>query len=74
MTSPASDPARWEAELHALRQELSDLRTEQRAMARSVAELAQTFKQLAAHLGIASEPYAKRTAAAERDRDLPGFG
>ncbi|HUZ79886.1 MAG TPA: hypothetical protein VMV28_04645 [Thermoplasmata archaeon] len=74
MTSPASDPARWEAELHALRQELNDLRTEQRAMARSVAELAQTFKQLATHLGIASEPYAKRAAAAERDRDLPGFG
>lgn len=74
MTSPTSDPARWEAELHALRQELNDLRTEQRAIAKSVAELAQTFKQLATHLGIAAEPYAKRTGTSERDRELPGFG
>ncbi len=74
MTSAASDPARWEAELHALRQELTELRTEQRAMARSVAELAQTFRQLATPLGIASEPYSKRPAGPERERDLPGFG
>jgi prefoldin subunit 5 len=74
MTSPASDPARWEAELHALRQELTELRTEQRAIARSVAELAQTFRQLATHLGIAAEPYARRSASHEREHDLPGFG
>lgn len=74
MTGTASDPARWEAELHALRLELNELRAEQRAVAKSVAELAQTFRQLATHLGIASEPYAKRSAVTERERDLPGFG
>lgn len=63
---------RWEAELRALRAELSELKAEQRAMAKSVQDLVVTFRTLAAHLGIAGEPYAR--AAGHDARDLPGFG
>jgi prefoldin subunit 5 len=72
MTSGGQED-RWEAELRALREELRELRTEQQQMARAIGELVTTFRTLAAHLGIASEPYARRASASE-SRDLPGFG
>jgi hypothetical protein len=63
---------RWEAELRALREELKELRTEQREMAKAIGELVTTFRTLAAHLGIAAEPYSRKH---EPDsRELPGFG
>ena len=66
-----SEPARWEAELHALRQELSELRNEQKELARTIAQLVQTFQALATHMGIASEPYTKKAASSAKD--LSGF-
>lgn len=70
---PSED--RWEAELRALRQELQELRAEQHEMAKSVGELVTTFRTLAIHLGIASEPYSrKQGATTTTTRDLPGFG
>ncbi len=65
---------RWEAELRALRQELQELRSEQRAMAQAIDQLVTTFRSLATHLGIAAEPYVKRESDRTRDRDVPGFG
>jgi hypothetical protein len=62
-----------EAEVRALRQEVAELRAEQKAMARAIDEMTQTFRSLAVHLGIASEPYKKNAASSGRDRDLPGF-
>jgi hypothetical protein len=63
---------RWEAELRALREELKELRTEQQEMAKAIGELVTTFRTLAAHLGIAAEPYSRKR---EPDsRELPGFG
>ncbi len=63
---------RWEAELRALREELKELRAEQREMAKAIGDLVTTFRTLAAHLGIAAEPYARKQ---DRDgRELPGFG
>lgn len=66
-----SDPARWEAELHALRQELTELRNEQKELARAIAQLVQTFQALATHMGIASEPYSKKNSSSKTD--LQGF-
>ncbi len=68
-----SSEERWEAELRALRQELQELRTEQRAMAEAIDQLVTTFRSLATHLGIAGEPYVGRKSST-RDRDVPGFG
>jgi prefoldin subunit 5 len=62
-----------EAEVRALRQEVAELRAEQKALARAIDEMTQTFRSLAVHLGIASEPYKKATGSSSRDRDLPGF-
>jgi prefoldin subunit 5 len=70
MVTP-SEPARWEAELHALRQELTELRNEQKELARTIAQLVQTFQALATHMGIASEPYSKK--GSNSNPDLPGF-
>ena len=67
-----SESSRWETELHALRQELTELRNEQKELARAVAQLVQTFQALASHMGIAAEPYSKK-GASTGDRDLPGF-
>jgi hypothetical protein len=61
---------RWEAELRVLRQELAELRQEQREMARAIDQLVTTFRSLATHLGIAAEPYVKK---GDRERDVPGF-
>ncbi len=64
---------RWEVELRLLRQELQELRQEQRELAKSVEQLVTTFRMLAAHLGIAAEPYVGREKTSAR-RDVPGFG
>ena len=42
-------------------------------MAKAIGELVTTFRSFAVHLGIASEPYARRQGRAE-SRDAPGFG
>jgi phage shock protein A len=68
--SGSSQESHWEAEVRMLRQEIEELRSEQRQMAQSINQLVTTFRSLAAHLGIAGEPYgAKRSD----DRDLRGF-
>ncbi len=71
--TPGSTEDRWEAELRMLRQDLQELRAEQREMAKAVGELVTTFRQLATHLGIAAEPYVRKSGARDA-RDLPGFG
>jgi hypothetical protein len=63
---------RWEAELRALREELSQLRAEQREMAQAINQLVTTFRSVATHLGIAGEPYVKK-GARPAERDVPGF-
>jgi|GEM_PF-368245 len=68
-----SDEARWEVELRNLREELQQLRTEQKEMAQSVRQLVQTFRILAAHLGIAGEPYVPKGNTPSADRDRSGF-
>jgi hypothetical protein len=68
-----SDEARWEVELRNLREELHQLRADQREMAQAVNQLVQTFRTLAAHLGIAAEPYVRKGGEPPADRDLPGF-
>ncbi len=67
-----SSPERWEAELRALRDEIGELRTEQKELARAVAELVTTFRSLAMHLGVAVEPYRKKGEPSS-ERDLSGF-
>ena len=70
---PSSEGDRWEIELRLLREELQQLRNEQREMAKAIEQLVTTFRMLATHLGIASEPYAAREKPSSRE-DLPGFG
>ncbi len=70
--SLGSKEDRWEAELRALREELRELKAEQREMARSIQELVTTFRTIATHLGIAAEPYGRKSTADARE--LPGFG
>jgi len=72
MGASTSEP-HWEAELRMLRQELGELRAEQQELVRAVNQLATTFRTLATHLGIASEPYARKEAR-ESQQNLPGFG
>ena len=59
------------AEIAALRQEIAELRAEQRALAEQVSDLARAFHAIATQIGIASEPYRSRTDA--RDHDPAGF-
>ncbi len=63
---------RWEAEVRTLREELQKMRAEQREMAAAIQELVTTFRTLAAHLGIASEPYGRK-ADRPPGSDIPGF-
>lgn len=63
---------RLEAELKALRAELSAFRQEQKEMASAINQLLTTFRGLATHLGIATEPYGRR-GQPRADPDLPGF-
>ena len=71
--SAGSEDARWQAELRSLREELQELRAEQKEMAQSIRQLLQTFRTLAAHLGIAGEPYVPKGGDSSPDRDLRGF-
>jgi hypothetical protein len=71
--SPSSEGDRWEIELRALKEELRELRAEQREMAKAIDQLLTTFRTLAAHLGIAAEPYVRKERS-DSGRDLPGFG
>lgn len=64
---------RWEVELKGVRAELALLREEQRQMAAAIDQLLTTFRGLATHLGIATEPYGKRGGGSS-SRDVPGFG
>lgn len=64
--------AHWEAELRMLREEIQELRAEQREMAKAIDQLVTTFRSLATHLGIAAEPYRGKDKPAST-RDLPGF-
>lgn len=59
-------------EVEALRRAIEEMRGEQRAMAQAVEQMTGAFRALATHLGIATEPY-RRSAAAEKGRDIPGF-
>jgi hypothetical protein len=68
-----SDEARWEMELQSLREELRQLRAEQKEMAQAIHQLVQTFRTLAAHLGIAAEPYVRKGGDPASDRNPPGF-
>lgn len=68
-----SDEARWEVELRNLREELQQLRAEQKEMAQAIHQLVQTFRTLATHLGIAAEPYVRKETGNSSDRDLRGF-
>ncbi|MFZ0891508.1 MAG: hypothetical protein WB778_03550 [Thermoplasmata archaeon] len=70
-----TDTAAVEAEIRALREEMRQMRDEQRELVRAVEQLTQTFRNLAVHLGIAAEPYAKsgKGEKAKADRDIPGF-
>ena len=62
-----------EGEVRALRQEVAELRAEQKALHEAIDEMSQTFRTIAVHLGIASEPY-RKSAEPERKREIPGFG
>ncbi len=68
--SEDSGHAALEAEVRTLRREVAELRAEQRDLARSIEELTRTFRALAAHLGIAAEPYRR---SGDPGRDAPGF-
>jgi len=70
--TPPSTTDQWEAELRALREELRELKAEQREMAQAINQLVTTFRTLAAHLGIAAEPYVRKGDKSSQ-RDLPGF-
>ncbi|HEY6238343.1 MAG TPA: hypothetical protein VIZ68_04065 [Thermoplasmata archaeon] len=61
-----------EGEVRALRQEVADLRSGQKEILRAVEEMTRTFRALAVHLGIASEPY-KKDPEGDRKTEMPGF-
>ncbi len=70
--SGTDTPNHVELELRALRAEIAQLRQEQKEMAAAVEQLLTTFRGLATHLGISTEPYGRRGAGTS-GRDLPGF-
>lgn len=69
---PPGTEDRWEAELRQLREELRELRNEQREMAQAIHQLVTTFQTLAAHLGIAAEPYRGKDRSSGSSQP-PGF-
>ncbi|MGC2360394.1 MAG: hypothetical protein WA691_08860 [Thermoplasmata archaeon] len=69
MTIP-EEKERWEVELRQLREELHELRAEQRELAKAVDQLVRTFTTLSTHLGITAEPYTRKEG---RARDVQGF-
>ena len=70
---PTPDPV--ELELASIRQQLEELRAEQREMKQAIDELVRTFRSLSMHLGIAAEPYRKSDPSGDRAKgsDIPGF-
>lgn len=72
MSESGSSTERLQAELQILRTEVAEMRNEQKEMARSIDQLVTTFRSLAVHLGIASEPYQKGGKSAARS-EIPGF-
>jgi hypothetical protein len=62
-----------EGEVRALRQEVAELRAEQKALLAAMEEMTRTFRAIATHMGIAAEPY-KRNGEPPREREIPGFG
>jgi len=62
-----------EGEVRALRQEVAELRAEQKALLAAMEEMTRTFRAIATHMGIAAEPY-KRAGEPPREREIPGFG
>ncbi|HZY70440.1 MAG TPA: hypothetical protein VFF67_05620 [Thermoplasmata archaeon] len=72
MTS-GKESDRVEAMFAQLSEAITQLRAEQRELARAVDQLTQTFRSLATHLGIAAEPYVKSGRDA-KTKEIPGFG
>lgn len=70
-----TDTAAMESEIRAFREEMRQMREEQRELVRAVEQLTQTFRNLAVHLGIAAEPYAKsgKGEKGKTDHEIPGF-
>jgi len=68
----SSDRSVVEGEVRALRQEVAELRAGQAALMKAVEEMTQTFRSIAVHLGIASEPYKKGGAGGSK-KEIPGF-
>jgi hypothetical protein len=66
------DRSAVEGEVRALRQEVAELRAELKAARQAIDEMAQTFRSLATHLGIASEPY-RKSGGSDRSKEIPGF-
>ena len=64
---------RKEVDLRSLQQEIELMRAEQREIAAALRELVTSFRMIATHLGIASEPYLRKTEST-RGRDVEGFG
>ncbi|MGA8543126.1 MAG: hypothetical protein WB947_06285 [Thermoplasmata archaeon] len=69
MTIPV-EKERWEVELRQLREEIHEIRAEQRELAKAVDQLVRTFTTLSTHLGITAEPYSRKQP---HDRDVQGF-
>jgi len=67
------DRSAVEAEVRALRQEVAEMRAELKAAQRAIEEMTQTFRSLAVHLGIASEPYKKQGGGSDSRKEIPGF-
>ncbi len=65
-----AETERWEVELRQLREELHELRAEQRELAKAIDQLVRTFTTISTHLGITAEPYARKE---KRDADVQGF-
>jgi len=70
--SSASGGSVVEGEVRALRQEVAQLQAGQKELLRAIEEMTRTFRALATHLGIASEPY-KKDADVDRKKEIPGF-
>lgn len=68
-----SGEARWEAELRTLREEIRELRAEQKELEQAVRQLVQTFRAVAAHLGVAVEPYVPKEGDRSSERGPTGF-
>ncbi len=72
MASEGSGSGIGTSEIVALRQEIRELREEQKAMAEAINQLVATFRMIATHLGIAAEPYVRAETRQRRD-EPPGF-